>query len=387
MRGLQATLMLAAGLWLAGCSTADDVVFTALAGEAPGEKGTIPPNVAAGSVGSGPPALGRTIFRKAQKIGRRPKAQPPLPSSATAASLARRHRALKAKLFQHDDELQRTRRSIRLHHKAYAKAIGGFGLAKKRTLPENDAAYAINMRDARARLGRLNGDLLKLNAVASKVNVSAARTTQTLTDIRAATAKARSAQEKRELTALEGALGTTNGLARKMLAEIHLDIGRQSAYAQDQNRGLDTLHAEVLKDSGRNRGSAQTGRVGAFDRPTLFGSGTDARRSAGAGAGPGEPVPRSRSAKPLVRIRFTKPDVAYKAALYRALQAALKKRPDISFEVVGVAPNNGRRQGAFTRAQSVMFSMADMGVPPDRVTVTSEAGGSGEHDEVRIFVR
>ena len=130
--------LVASALWLGGCSTADDVMFKTLAGESPGEKGTIPPNVAAGPVGIGPPSLGRTIFRRAKRISRKPAARAPLPRSATAAVLARRHRTLEGLIFRYDDELQLIRRSIRLHHKAYGNAVAGFGLTKKKTLPTTD---------------------------------------------------------------------------------------------------------------------------------------------------------------------------------------------------------------------------------------------------------
>ena len=67
--------VLLAGCALAGCATGDAVVFKALAGEMPGEKGTIPPHLASGPVGVEPPALGKTRFRVARKLvrpGKRP---------------------------------------------------------------------------------------------------------------------------------------------------------------------------------------------------------------------------------------------------------------------------------------------------------------------------
>jgi hypothetical protein len=371
------------GLALEGCSTGDAVVFKALAGEIPGEKGTIPPNLANGPVGINPPPVGRTRFRKDRQLsglpGKRakPKAaeKKPPTTSAIAADFARRNDALRAQVFRQDDELQRIRRSITLRHGAYMKAVGGFGLASHRRLPEDNANYRQNLRTARSQLGRINGDVLKLNALAARVNATASQTAALLAAWRTARARSRDRVARRELAGLEPALRATDALPRKMLAAIQVDITRQSAYTQEQSRGLDLLAEAVSRDTGK-----LSTRVRPLEAATLQEA---LRPQAGGRDGKG----RARSARPLVRIRFTKPKVAYKDALYRALQAALKQRPDLAFEVVGVAPSEARQPGALSRAQEVRFAMADMGVPPERVTVTTETSPEAKSDEVRIFVR
>ncbi len=371
-----------AGLALQGCSAGDAVVFKTLAGEIPGEKGTIPPQLASGPIGVGPPALGRTRFRKDKAIGlpgarKKPKAaeKKPATTTAVAAALARRNDALRAQVFRQDDELQRIRRSIRLHQAAYKKAVDGFGLAKDRRLPEDNAAYRKNMREARGRIGRINGDLLKLNALASRINGTATQTRRLQEDLRKTRGRTRDRVTRAELAALAPAIEDTDTLPRKMLAEIQVDIAKQSAYAREQSHGLDLLAEAVAGDVGK-----PTTRVRPLEAESL----EDALRPGGA---KGASARRSRSARPLVRIRFTRPDVKYKDALYRALQAALKQRPDLAFEVVGVAPSEARQPGALTRAQEVRFAMADMGVPPERVTITTETSPTAKSDEVRIFVR
>ncbi|HUT50376.1 MAG TPA: hypothetical protein VM325_13630 [Alphaproteobacteria bacterium] len=378
--------LLLAGMMLAGCSTGDAVVFKTLAGEMPGERGTIPPHLASGPVGVPPPAFGRTRFRKDRKLERpdkrsakRPATQKPATTSAAAAALVRRNDALRAQIFRQDDELQRIRRSATLHHTVYLKAVGGFGLIKERRLPDDNPAYRTNMRKARARLGRVNGDLLKLNALTARINATASQTSRLLATLRSVRARARDRVVRRELGALEPVVLETDTLPRKMLAEIQVDINQQSAYTRDQSRGLDMLAEAVAGDASR-----PSARVRQLEAESL----EDALRpGAGAAGREGATAPARRSALPLVRIRFTRPDVDYKGALYRALQAALKQRPDLAFEVVGVAPSEAGQAGVLSRAQEVRFAMADMGVPPDRVTVTAETSGTAKSDEVRIFVR
>lgn len=374
--------LLIAGALLQGCAAGDAVVFKTLAGEIPGEKGTIPPQIADGPIGVGPPALGSTRFRQDQALSlpgvrSKPKTakKKPATTTAVAAALARRNDALRAQVFRQDDELQRIRRSIKLHQAAYKKAVGGFGLEKDRRLPEDNAAYRKNLREARSRIGRINGDLLKLNALAARINGTAAQTRRLSASLRSTQGRTRDRTARRELAALAPIVQETDALPRKMLAEIQVDIGKQRAYAREQSRGLDQLAEAVAADVRR-----PSTRVRQLEAQSI-------EEAVRAGAGKSATVGRSRSAKPLVRIRFTRRTVNYKDALYRALQAALKQRPDLAFEVVGVAPSEARQPGALSRAQEVRFAMADMGVPPERVTITTETSPAAKSDEVRIFVR
>jgi hypothetical protein len=365
-----------------GCATGDAVVFKALAGEIPGEKGTIPPQLASGPVGIRPPDLGKDQFRPARAVAtpgqhvKKPVAPPkPATTTAVAARFAGRNDALRAQVYRQDDELQRLRRSIALRRAAYMKAVDGFGLVKDRRLPEDNAKYRTDMRQARLQLARVNGDLLKLNALSARINATAVQTARLLEDWRKARARSRNRVERAELAGLEPMLRETDALPRRMLAAIQLDLGKQSAYSKEQSHGLDMLADAVAGDVGR-----PSTRVRQLEAKSL----QEAIQPASAKEGSAR---RKRSARPLVRIRFTQANVDYKDALYRALQAALKQRPDLAFEVVGVAPTDARQPGALSRAQEVRFAMADMGVPPERVTVTTETSPTAKSDEVRIFVR
>jgi len=355
--------ILAAAL-LAGCATADNVVFKALAGERPGEKGSVPDAIAVGPLAEPLPALGRTRFRKAAT-----NKKPAAAKGAVHARLRAGHTSLKNRIFRHDDELDRLRRSIALHYAAYGKALKGFGLRKKKSLPPNDDEYRENLAEARRRLARVNGDLLKLNALAAKMNAEVGQARQLQRQVNAAQAAAAGA-ERAALKALASDIGATLATTHRMLAEIHLDISGQAAYTSSQLRGLDQLAIVVEKDA--RAGSAQN---------------TGARNKAAAETISATPTMRPRSTRPLVRIRFATTKVAYQAPLYEALKAALAKRPDLNFEVVGIARTAGRRRLALSKAQQVMFSMAEMGVPPARVTISAATSAKVSADEVHLYVK
>ncbi len=350
--------VLAAALLL-GCSTADDIVFKAFAGERPGEKGSIPDAIAAGPLASPPPALGRTRFRKPAT-----RKKPPAVKGAAETRLRDSHATLKTRIFRHDDELERLRRSVALHTTAYRRAVEGFGLRKKKSLPANDDKYRENMAEARRRLARVNGDLLKFNAVATKVSTDVAQASELMKLVRSAKAAGQGSP------ALETEINATLSTTHRMLAEIQFDISRQAAYTNSQSRGLDQL-AKVVSGEAPVAGIASAG----------------ARNKPAGGSASAPPAKRPRSARPLVRIRFATSKVAYEAPLYEALKAALAKRPGLQFEVVGVARTPARRGSALSNAQQVMFSMAEMGVPPDRVTVSAVISPKVTADEVHLYVR
>ena len=73
--------------------------------------------------------------------------------------------------------------------------------------------------------------------------------------------------------------------------------------------------------------------------------------------------------RPLVTIRFDRPNPAYEQPLYTAVSRALERRPSATFELVGVAANSGRQGAtAMTRAraeaQRVLRTLTDMfGLP------------------------
>ena len=89
--------------------------------------------------------------------------------------------------------------------------------------------------------------------------------------------------------------------------------------------------------------------------------------------------------RPLVVIRFDKPDVAYEPALYQALSRALERRPGAVFDLVAVSPTGASAAAAKQRADAVLKSMTGMGLPSDRVAESASA--SAKSPEVHIYVK
>ena len=93
-------------------------------------------------------------------------------------------------------------------------------------------------------------------------------------------------------------------------------------------------------------------------------------------------------------IRFDRDDVAYEQPLYRAVSEALNRRPQAVFDLVAVSPSRGNpaeRQIAANRArdhaEEVLRTLVNLGLPPNRISLTASATGDAADSEVHLFVR
>ncbi len=92
--------------------------------------------------------------------------------------------------------------------------------------------------------------------------------------------------------------------------------------------------------------------------------------------------------RPLMTIRFDRANVAYEQPLYRAVKAALDKRPNTDFELVAVSSaKKGNAADALKKADAVRDTLLAMGLPEDRVYVSKTADMKTKTEEVRLFLR
>ncbi len=93
-------------------------------------------------------------------------------------------------------------------------------------------------------------------------------------------------------------------------------------------------------------------------------------------------------------IRFDRPNVDYKQALYTAVSRALDQRPEARFDLVAVSPSEGSpadvalmRSQSRKRADEVLQTLTGMGLPADRVGLASTTNPGTRTSEVHIYVR
>jgi hypothetical protein len=100
------------------------------------------------------------------------------------------------------------------------------------------------------------------------------------------------------------------------------------------------------------------------------------------------------SRRPLVVIRFDRANVAYQQALYTAVNRALQRRPQAGFDLVAVAPAQGSpaqvsvsANRAKRSAEGVLRSLSEMGLPLERVRLSSITSPEAQTNEVHLYVR
>ena len=88
-------------------------------------------------------------------------------------------------------------------------------------------------------------------------------------------------------------------------------------------------------------------------------------------------------------IKFDDTSFDYSTALFESISNALEQIPSAAFEVVAVSPTSGPNyaENARDRASEVFSKIVEMGVPTERVSITSSTSTSAQAEEVHIYLK
>ena len=373
---------------LSGCSGNADSLWPSFSREKPtGGGGQIAVPASPGELGgqpvldsataAAPPLLGNTNFSPLQ----------PSQGAPTGTLVGQRImqlrgelQALDGRIGQHNMRLQELRAitagNAQRYHGTVAAVTARLQLG---TTPGNP--IVINQWNAaQADLDRLSSDISALNGLSNAVAEDSGMGEFLLETSRATYGLAGAIDEDhRQLGILEDETNRSLVLIQRLLGELSEDIGRQTGYVGNERARLTTL-ANAIKKGVMFGEALASGAAVAPARLSVVGGG------AGAGLG--------LAGRPLVVIRFDKSDVDYEQPLYSALTRALESRPDARFDVVSVVPAGGnptqmRRSQTQSRhnAEAVMASIADMGLPAGRLSISSTTSGDVSSNEVRVYMR
>jgi len=102
---------------------------------------------------------------------------------------------------------------------------------------------------------------------------------------------------------------------------------------------------------------------------------------------------QTQGLQPLVVIRFNQPRVYFDQQLYGAIAKALEIKPDLTLDVVSLAPSVGNAETdkkwqsvAGRNTRTVIDAMKEMGVPMNRINVTGQSQPGLRYDETQVFV-
>jgi len=360
---------------LSACATANNAAAPSGAGTPPTGSSTQTANAApAGPVG---------VVRNADGSVTVPPLDNSQPDQPTGTAVGQKVTELKADLARLQDTLKaQTARQQALHadiegNAAAYQAITGAiaGKLQVGTTPGNPGIVQA-WQQAQQNLNAVETDIGQMNALSNEVAGNAAYVAFLQDSVRAAFGVSGAVDEDhRQLRRLQDQVAQTNVDVDRLLSLISSDVARQNEYLATERSNLTTLAGGVSK--GDFLGSTlASNTVPAPAQPTL---------PPGAGAATG---------RPLVTIRFDRPNVNYEQALYQAARKALEVRPNAAFDVVGVAPASGAAAQqalngdiARTNADRVVRSLLSMGLPADRVSSGQSNDPNIGASEVRIYVR
>jgi len=367
--------VLAFGGALGGCSFSSDALWPSLSGEAP--SATSSDSVAIGS--SGPPSLNRTNFQ----------ITPPEPGRPTGTFVGQKVQQLRQDLVRlqdsirtHNSSLQQVRGQTIQNAQTYHTSVGFIeSRLQVGTTPGNPTLIDAWNR-AQGELEAVNADISKMNDLANRVSSDAALSTYLLESVRAAYGLSGAVEEDHiQLAVLEDDTNQTVVLIERLLTELSDDIRRQSAYVAAERSDLGTL-AIAIKN-GEMFGSSLASRAIPSAPLSVTGGFTP------------QPSPQGViGRRALVTIRFDRANVEYEQPLFNAIKQALERRPDAVFDVVGVTPRAGNvgqaaldANAAKRNAQQVVRSLSNMGLPSDRVSLSTNSAPDAQVNEVRIYIR
>ena len=335
----------------------------------PNQAGTYPP------APPPPPALGTTNFQPT----------PPTPGAPTGTYVGAKVQQLRQDLVNmqaaisgHNNELQQLRNTTVQHSQAYHGIVAAISARLQVGTTPGNPVLVQQWNEAQSNLDRLDSDIAGMNSLETKVTADSAMSSFLLESVKAAYGLSGAVDEDhRQLAILEDETNRTVVLIDRLLNELNQDVRRQSDYISRERGNLSTLSLAI--SNGELYGQSLANR--AYRSATPAGPGMPGYASAAGG-------------RPLVVIRFDRPRVEYKQALYGAVSKALERRPDASFELVAVSAQKGspaeaaiNATAAKKNAEDVMRSLNSMGLPPGRVTMSSATSNTASSNEVHLYVR
>jgi len=327
-----------------------------------------------------PPQLGQTIFAP----------QAVTQATATGTFVGQKvaqHRAelvsLQGLIVQRNQQLQKSRQQTTEDSQRYHGTIAAIKARLQVGTTPGNPVLTSQWQAAQQELDRLSADVSQLNSLANGVASDSAMAAYLLEAARATYGLAGAIDEDhRQLAILEDETNRTVVLIDRLLNELSEDISRQTSYIGSERRNLNVIglaiqNGEILGNSLFNRAFANAAPVGAAGVATP---------AAAAGLPAGQ--------QPLVVIRFDRPNVQYQQPLYNAISTALERRPQATFDLVTVAATGvtGAEAAlnvsrAKQNADYVVRALSDMGLPADRLRLSSTSSADVATNEVRIYVR
>lgn len=188
-------------------------------------------------------------------------------------------------------------------------------------------------------------------------------------------------EDHNQLKVLKDDVQRTAVLYDRLMNELESKISREIQVLNDERQYMKNLAEDVEIGKFGGRVSAP---------PTNAQTSSSSSSSSSSSTSPSElkVVPLNYDNAILV-IKFDDSSFDYSTALFESISAALEQMPSAGFEVVAVSPTGGASYAdqARTRASEVFNKILEMGVPSERLTLTSSNSTSAQAEEVHIYLK
>lgn len=238
-------------------------------------------------------------------------------------------------------------------------------------------------------LDTLSGNVADLNKLAIDVADLASVSNVMQQEARAAYGLSGSVEEDHvRLAQLEDSVSNTAVAIERLLNSVNDDITRSAAYLSSERDNLRTLalaisNGDLYGKSLSHRPFSSAGTSDVISKASF----TPTMAMVQPVAAPAQP-------RPLMKIRFDRPDVDYTQALYMSVNDAMKKYPQATFELVAVSPGMGNpakiaieSTRARRNAEKVLRNMVQMGVDTNRVDLANITKDDIQYNEVHLYIR
>lgn len=235
--------------------------------------------------------------------------------------------------------------------------------------------------NAQDKLNAISDDTSLLNTLAMDLSEQASKSAYLLDQARATFGISGAVDEDhRNLTILEDRINQNVISANRLMTQTNDALNRRAAYLRTERANLQALSLAI--SNGEMHGQSLTNSV---FKKAMEGS---------IGAGKTSSAAPATSHRPLVIIRFDKPNVNYDQPLYTAVSQALEKYPSAKFDLVAVSSSKGSTAAAAIAAtearkngEAVLRSLTQMGLPMERINLNAANSKEVLNSEVQLYIQ
>jgi hypothetical protein len=323
----------------------------------------------------------------AEPMATQPTVSPvPAPSSNTfvgqkIAQLRNDLSRLESQVSTHTQTLDQIRRETVGTSEKYFQATAAINARLQAGSTPGNPILTAQFAQAQANLDQINEQVARLNTLSGQIGGDATLASFLLDSAQGAlTLSGALEEDHRALKQVQDDVSRSQVAIQRLLNQVTDEVNRQTAYVASERRNLNVLSVAIKNGA-------------------LFGvslANTTAPIPAAATI-PATITPASQQTlrgTALVTIHFDRPNPSYQQELYSAVSTALDRRPNASFELVAIAPAQGSAgQVALTssaaqrNAEAVLRSLAEMGLPANRVKLSAATSRDVDTPQVELFVR